>query len=84
VKAISVIELGVTGGGGPLAMADLAASVQAETGMKIAVYGFDSGTGLRQSHGGLSRLARFGGGRAISRGRNCVSKKDNTYLDNHR
>jgi hypothetical protein len=46
VKKISAYEFGVAGGNGLLAMGDIAAAVEAETGVKITVYGFDTGTGL--------------------------------------
>jgi len=46
VREISVYEFGVAGGNGLLALGDCAAEVQEETGIKIAVYGFDSGRGL--------------------------------------
>jgi hypothetical protein len=51
VKEISVFEFGVAGGNGLIALADLAAAVEAETGIRIAVYGFDSGTGLPELTG---------------------------------
>jgi len=46
VKEISAFEFGVAGGNGLIALADLAEVVEAETGVKIAVYGFDAGIGL--------------------------------------
>jgi hypothetical protein len=48
VKSISVFEFGVAGGNGLLALAEIAAAVESETGIKISVYGFDIGTGLPQ------------------------------------
>lgn len=43
---ISVIEFGVAGGNGLLALEHWAAAVEREVGVKITVYGFDTGTGL--------------------------------------
>jgi hypothetical protein len=51
VKEISVFEFGVAGGNGLLALADLAELVEVETGVKIAVYGFDAGAGLPEFAG---------------------------------
>jgi hypothetical protein len=44
--AISVIEFGVAGGNGLLAMERHADFVEKETGVKIEIFGFDMGTGL--------------------------------------
>jgi hypothetical protein len=44
--AISVIEFGVAGGSGLLAMEHHAGFVEQETGIKIEIFGFDMGTGL--------------------------------------
>jgi hypothetical protein len=46
VEAISVFEFGVAGGNGLLTLQQIARAVQAETGVRIAVYGFDTGSGL--------------------------------------
>lgn len=46
VSEISVVEFGVAGGTGLLALQQHAVSVEKETGVKISVYGFDSGGGL--------------------------------------
>ena len=46
VGEISVFEFGVAGGNGLLALGDVALAVEAETGIKVAVYGFDTGIGL--------------------------------------
>jgi hypothetical protein len=43
---ISALEFGVAGGNGLVALEDHAASVTRETGVEIAIYGFDSGAGL--------------------------------------
>lgn len=51
VKQISVFEFGVAGGNGLLALSDVAAAVEVETGVNIAVYGFDTGTGLPELTG---------------------------------
>lgn len=51
--AISVVEFGVAGGRGLLAMQRAALAVQAETGVKIFVYGFDLGSGLCPPSGGF-------------------------------
>jgi hypothetical protein len=51
VAEISVFEFGVAGGNGLLALGDVAAAVEAETGIKIAVYGFDTGSGLPELTG---------------------------------
>jgi hypothetical protein len=50
-EAISVIEFGVAEGFGLLALQTHAAAVERETGVRVAVYGFDSAGGLpRGSH----------------------------------
>lgn len=46
VYGISVIEFGVAGGNGLVALERWATVVEREVGVKIAVYGFDTGTGL--------------------------------------
>jgi hypothetical protein len=46
VPAISVIEFGVAGGQGLLALQTCAVAVERETGVKIAAYGFDTGGGM--------------------------------------
>ena len=45
-RAISVIEFGVAGGGGLVAMEDLAAAVGSRLDVRVDVYGFDTGQGL--------------------------------------
>ena len=45
-RRISSIEFGVAGGNGLVAMERHAEAVQAETGVEVAVYGFDTGTGM--------------------------------------
>lgn len=51
VKEISAFEFGVAGGNGLLAMAEIANAVSLETGVRIAVYGFDTGSGLPELTG---------------------------------
>jgi hypothetical protein len=51
VPEIAVAEFGVAGGAGLLRMQDYAARVQAETGVRILVYGFDTGGGLPEGTG---------------------------------
>jgi len=51
VKEISVFEFGVAGGNGLLALGQYSEAIQRETGIKIAVYGFDSGKGLVELSG---------------------------------
>jgi hypothetical protein len=46
VSEISVMEFGVAGGNGLVALQEYAAAVERETGVRIAVYGFDAGGGL--------------------------------------
>lgn len=46
LPAISVIELGVAGGRGLVAMEQLATEIEAAVGVRIDVYGFDSGSGM--------------------------------------
>jgi hypothetical protein len=46
LKAISVIEFGVAGGNGLLFLDRLSPRVEQATGIKIEVYGFDTGMGL--------------------------------------
>ncbi len=48
LTAISVIEMGVAGGRGLLALEEIAAEVSKYLRVQINVYGFDSGTGLAQ------------------------------------
>jgi hypothetical protein len=45
-KAISVVELGVAGGNGLLALEAISAEIGAELDIEISVWGFDSGTGM--------------------------------------
>jgi hypothetical protein len=45
-KSVTVIEFGVASGAGLLNMADLAGIIEAETGIKFRVIGFDTGAGL--------------------------------------
>jgi len=49
---ISVIEFGVASGQGLLALQAIAEAVEAETSVRIHVYGFDTGTGLTPPGGG--------------------------------
>jgi len=49
IPAISVIEFGVAGGRGLLAMESIATEVRRALGVKIAVYGFDTGEGMPAS-----------------------------------
>jgi hypothetical protein len=51
IPEISVIELGVAGGAGLLAMQSYADAVEKVTGIKIAVWGFDTGEGLPHTCG---------------------------------
>jgi hypothetical protein len=46
VHQISVVEFGVAGGNGLIALQDIAAKVEEMLGVKIDAYGFDTGTGL--------------------------------------
>jgi hypothetical protein len=46
VAEISIFEFGVAAGNGLLALSEIAAAVEAATKVKIAVYGFDTGSGL--------------------------------------
>lgn len=46
LERISVIEFGVAGGNGLVALEKIAEEVSKETGVAIDVYGFDSGTGM--------------------------------------
>lgn len=46
LRAVTVVEFGVAGGRGLLALEDCAMRVGAHLGIEIAVYGFDMGTGL--------------------------------------
>jgi hypothetical protein len=46
IPAISVVEFGVAGGRGLLALESIATEVSRALGVKIAVYGFDSGEGM--------------------------------------
>lgn len=51
IARISVIEFGVAGGGGLVALQDYAAAVEQDTGIVIDVYGFDTGEGLPEPCG---------------------------------
>lgn len=51
VAEICVIEFGVAGGSGLVAMQSYAERVERETGVRIKVYGFDTGTGLPEHCG---------------------------------
>ena len=51
ISEISVIEFGVAGGRGLLALEEYAAWVERKTQIKIAIYGFDSGIGLPEMSG---------------------------------
>jgi hypothetical protein len=51
VSEISVIEFGVAGGNGLLALEEYATAVEKEAGVKIAVYGFDTGEGIPEMCG---------------------------------
>jgi hypothetical protein len=51
VKEISVFEFGVAGGNGLIALEEIAAAVEREMGVGIAVYGFDTGSGLPELTG---------------------------------
>ncbi len=46
LPAISVLEMGVAGGRGLLALESIAAEISNDLKIRISVYGFDSGTGL--------------------------------------
>lgn len=46
IAEISVIEFGVAGGSGLVALQSYAEAVEAETGVRIRVFGFDTGEGL--------------------------------------
>jgi hypothetical protein len=46
IPRISAIEFGVAGGSGLVALERVAEQVTGETGVEIAIYGFDTGTGL--------------------------------------
>lgn len=49
VERISAIEFGVAGGNGLLALEKISSDISAESGVQIAVYGFDSGEGMPQA-----------------------------------
>lgn len=51
VAEICVYEFGVAGGNGLLALGDIAAEVEAATGIKVQAYGFDTGRGLPELTG---------------------------------
>jgi len=51
LDGITVLEFGVSGGSGLLALEQVAADVQRETGVQIDVFGFDTGSGLPVSCG---------------------------------
>ena len=46
LDAISVLEFGVAGGNGLVAMEELAGQITAELGVRIEIYGFDTGAGM--------------------------------------
>ena len=51
VPEISVFEFGVAGGNGLVALQECAETIEGETGVKIRVYGFDTGEGLPELSG---------------------------------
>lgn len=51
VREIAAIEFGVAGGNGLVALEHWAREVSRATGIRIAVYGFDTGTGLPETRG---------------------------------
>jgi hypothetical protein len=51
IPEISVIEFGVAGGSGLVALQDYAAAVEKESGIQISVWGFDTGKGLSEPSG---------------------------------
>jgi hypothetical protein len=51
VSQISVVEFGVAGGQGLVALQEIAEAVERETKVQISVYGFDTGRGLPQLKG---------------------------------
>lgn len=51
IDEIAVIEFGVAGGNGLIVLQKWARAVEKETGVRIAVYGFDSGEGLPETCG---------------------------------
>lgn len=46
INSVSLIELGVAGGNGLVALERIGAEIQRHLGVTVAVYGFDTGTGL--------------------------------------
>ena len=46
IESISVIEFGVAGGNGLVALENIAQDIEEEVGVKISVYGFDTGEGM--------------------------------------
>ena len=50
IDRISVIEFGVAGGNGLIALEEIAEDVEKETGIQIDVYGFDSGKGMPETN----------------------------------
>ena len=51
ISQISVVEFGVAGGQGLIALQEIAETVEKETKVQISVYGFDTGRGLPQLTG---------------------------------
>ncbi len=49
LEAISVLEFGVAGGNGLVAMEGLAGEITAELGVEIQIYGFDTGSGMPEA-----------------------------------
>ena len=46
LDAVTLVEFGVASGGGLMNMAKIAQQVSAETGVRFAIHGFDTGTGM--------------------------------------
>ncbi len=66
VREISAFEFGVAGGNGLLALSASGRAVEAETGVKTSVYGFDTGPGCQRPPA-IIAITRTTGRRAITR-----------------
>lgn len=74
-KTVTVVEFGVASGHGLLAMVDLAAAIQRETGVALRVVGFDTGAGLPEPAGYKDHPELWRGGDFAMEDREALTRK---------